>query len=68
MKLELRAVEYENIIFDLNGVAYLLNILAANMLEQENTTAFYALQLLQKIVQQDAQKLEDFMKKQNTPS
>lgn len=67
MKLELRAVEYENVIFELYGVAYLLHMLATNMLEQENKAASYSLQLLQKIVRQNAQKLEDFMEKQNIP-
>lgn len=67
MKLEMRTAEFENVIYELLGVANLLGILATNEMEQDNMPAAYGLKNLRNIVEQNAIKLQNFMEQQQPP-
>lgn len=64
--MEICAVEYENVIYELDGITYLLNCVSQVMLVDENESMYHALQALCNVICRNTQQLEAFMEKQKS--
>lgn len=59
MKLEVSGVAYENIVYELRGVAFLLECVAQTTESNVYDHTYHGLQLLNKIVAENAKKLDE---------